>query len=126
MQVGGTIQAAPLGFLGVMAGLVRPLYPPPRAGEGREGERRGRLRQSPDQVRDGHGGGELIQPCWELLCEIVGAWRPATGRPAAGLVPRLSRTHKRRIDQMLDQEPGLQLIGSDHVGDNEIVCSVIS
>ncbi len=25
------------------------------------------------------------------------------------------RSHKRRIDQMLDQEPGLQLIGSDHV-----------
>jgi hypothetical protein len=38
----------------------------------------------------------------------------------------LSRTHKRRIDQMLDQEPRLQLIGSDHVGDDEIVCSVIS
>jgi hypothetical protein len=38
----------------------------------------------------------------------------------------LSRPHKRRIDQMLNQEPGLQLIGSDHVGDDEIVCSVIS
>ena len=38
----------------------------------------------------------------------------------------MSRTHKRRIDQMLDQEPRLQLIGSDHVGDDEIICSVIS
>ncbi len=38
----------------------------------------------------------------------------------------ISRTHKRRIDQMLDQKPGLQLIGSDHVRDDDIICSVIS
>ncbi len=31
----------------------------------------------------------------------------------------MSRTHQRRVDQMLDQKPGLQLIGSDHVGDDE-------
>ena len=37
-----------------------------------------------------------------------------------------SHPYKGRIDQVLDEEPGLQFIGPDHVGDDQIICSVIS
>lgn len=38
----------------------------------------------------------------------------------------VSRPYERSIDKVLDEEPGLQLIGPDHVGDDQIICSVIS
>jgi hypothetical protein len=41
-------------------------------------------------------------------------------------VHTLSHPYKRRFDQVLDEEPGLQFIGPDHVGHDQIICSVIS
>jgi hypothetical protein len=62
----------------------------------------------------------------EVIAERPGQLIAAASPKPAGFEQRISRAHKRRIDKMLDQEPSLQLIGSDHVGDNEIICSVIS